>query len=200
MGHEALVRHLIADAERRREEILSKARQAAGDRLARAEEEAAAMEREFRESIERETARERDVRMSRARTEAAAMELRAQAIHAEAVLALVEDRLSRLPGEPRYAGVAQRLYREIQPELPSGNVVLRVDAKAREAVEPLTAGTGVRFAPLPPEELGGVVASDEEERIRIRNTLRGRLQNARPELLAEIRRRLRYDDERPCLS
>lgn len=195
MGHEELVRHLIADAERRREEILSRARQAAGDRIARAGEAAAAMEREFRESLERDVARERDLRVSRARTETAAMELRAQACLADAVLALLTDRLSRLPGEARYAGVAELLYREIEPELPPGSVVLRADATARETLEPLTAGMRVRFAPLPRGELGGVTASDEEGRIRIRNTFRGRLQKARPELLAEIRRRLRDVDE-----
>jgi V/A-type H+-transporting ATPase subunit E len=195
MGHEELVRHLIAEAERRRDEILSQARQAARGRIARAQEEAAAMEREFHESLEREIARERDLRISRARAEAAAMEIRAQTAFAGAVLDLLADRLSRLPGEARYPRVGEALYREILPELPPGDVVLRMDAKTREAIEPLTAGMPIRFAPLPQEELGGVEVSDEEGRIRIRNTLRGRLQNARPELLAEIRRRLRDVDE-----
>ena len=195
MGHDELVRHLIAEAERRKDEILSRARQAARERIARAQEEAEAMGREFRESLEREVARERDLRMSRARTEAAAMELRAQASFAGEVLALLGDRLSRLPGESRYPRVAEALYREILPELPPGNVVLRADAMTRETIEPLTAGMRIRFAPLPQDELGGVEASDEEGRIRIRNTLRRRLQNARPELLAEIRRRLRNVDE-----
>jgi vacuolar-type H+-ATPase subunit E/Vma4 len=194
MGHEVLVRHLIGDADRRKQEILGKAREEAENRIERAREQADAMEREYREALKREVARERDLRMSRARTEAVAMELRAQAVLAEGVLSLLEDRLSRLPDDAGYPEVAERLYREILPELPPGNIVLRADAKAREALESLTAGTRIRLAPLPEEELCGVEASDEEGRIRIRNTLRGRLRNARPELLAEIRRRLCGDE------
>lgn len=194
MGHEALIRHLIGDAECRKREILEKAREDAGFRIERASEQAEAMERKFREALEREVAQERDLRMSRARTEAKAMELRERAVLTEGILSFLEARLSRLPGEAGYPEVAERLYREILPELPPGIIVLRVDAKAREALESLTSGTRIRLAPLPEEELGGVEASDEEGRIRIRNTLRGRLRNARPGLLAEIRRRLCGDE------
>ena len=44
MGHEALVRHLIGDADRRKREILGKAREEAENRIERAREQVEAME------------------------------------------------------------------------------------------------------------------------------------------------------------
>lgn len=195
MGHEELARHLIGNAERRKEEILGQARDEAGRRVALAIEQAEAMERESREAFEREAARERDLRMSRARQEAKAIELRARDSLTEDILALLRERLSRVPSEARYPRVAERLYREILPEIPQGNVTLSVDANALEALAPLTADPRIRHVPLPEEEIGGVEASDEAGAIRIRNTLRARMENARAALMTEIHRSLVVADE-----
>lgn len=195
MGHEELIRHLIGSAERRKGEILRQAREEAGRRVALALAQAEAMERDSREAFEREAARERDLRMSRARLEAKAVELRARASLADDILARLRERLSRVPSEARYPRVAERLYREILPEIPAGNVTLSADANALEALAPLTTDPRFRRVLLPEEEIGGVEASDEAGAIRIRNTLRARLENARPALMAEIHRCLVGADE-----
>lgn len=195
MGYEELARHLIGNAERRKEEILGRAREEAARRGARALEQAGAMERESREAFEREAAREREIRLSRARLEANTIELRARASLAEDILARLRERLSRVPSEARYPRLAERLYREILPEIPAGNVILSADANALEALAPLTADPRFRCVLLPEEELGGVESSDEFGAIRIRNTLRARLENARPTLMAEIHRSLDGADE-----
>jgi vacuolar-type H+-ATPase subunit E/Vma4 len=195
MGHEELIRHLIGSAERRKGEILRHAREETGRRLGRALEQAEAMERESRESFEREAARERDLRMSRARLEANAIELRARASLADDILARLRERLSRVPSEARYPRLVERLYREILPEIPQGNVTLSADANALEALAPLVTDPRIRRILLLEEELGGVEASDEAGTIRIRNTLRTRLENARPALMVEIHRSLAGADE-----
>lgn len=195
MGHEELVRHLIGTALTRREEILGEAREEAGRRTERTRLEAEAMERESREALAREIDREREIRLGRARREARAFEIRARAALADEILARLRDRISRLPSGPGYPELAERLLREILPELPPGDIVVRTDPRARDALEPLLAGRRVRFDILGPEDLGGVEASDEAGSVRIRNTLAERFSNARPALLAEIHRRLDEADE-----
>ena len=195
MGHEALALHLIGNAEGRKAEILGAAREEAGRRIARAMAQAEAMERASRETFEREAARKRDLRLGRARLEANAVELRAQAALAEEILSRLRERLSRVPSGEGYPRVAERLYREILPEIPAGFVSLGADVHALEALLPLLADPRIRRVPLPEDEVGGVVVSDEAGTIRIRNTLKARLENARPALMAEIRRRLVRADE-----
>jgi vacuolar-type H+-ATPase subunit E/Vma4 len=195
MGHEALARHLIGNAEGRKAEILDEAREEAGRRIARAMAQSEAMERASREMFEREATQERDLRLGRARLEAKAVELRAQAALAEDILARLRERLSRVPAGEGYPRVAERLYREILPEIPEGTVDLGADAYALEALAPLLADPRIRRVPLPEEEIGGVVVSDQAGAVRIRNTLKARLDNARPALMAEIHRRLVRADE-----
>jgi vacuolar-type H+-ATPase subunit E/Vma4 len=91
--------------------------------------------------------------------------------------------------------VAEQLYREILPEIPQGNVTLSADANALEALAPLTTDPGIRRVPLPEVEIGGVEVSDEAGAVRIRNTLKTRLENARPALMMEIYRSLAGADE-----
>lgn len=195
MGHAELARHLIGNAEARKEEILGETREEAGRRIARAMAQAEEEERASREMFEREAARERRLRMNRARLEANAVELRAKASLAEEILSRLRERLSRVPSGEGYPRVAELLYREILPEIPAGNVSLGADANALAALSPLLADPRIRRVPLPEEEIGGVEVSDEAGTIRIRNTLKARLENARPALLAEIHRRLFRADE-----
>jgi vacuolar-type H+-ATPase subunit E/Vma4 len=195
MGHEELVRHLIGNAERRKAEILGQAREEAGRRVAAAHPQAEAMERESAEALEREVARERDIRMSRARAEANSLGLRARATLADDILERLRERLARVPAEAEYPKIAERLYREILPEIPAGDILLGADAKALDALGPLTADVRIRRVLLPEEELGGVEVSDDAGTIRIRNTLKARLENARPVLMAEIHRCLAGENE-----
>ncbi len=195
MGYEALARHLIGSAEARKAKILGEAREEAGRRIARAMAQAEAMERASRDAFEREAARERELRMSRARLKANAVELRAQAALTEDILARLRERLSRVPSGEGYPRVAERLYREILPEIPTGNVVLCADANAFQALAPMLSDPRIRRVSLPEEEIGGVEASDEAGTVRIRNTLKARLENALPALMAEIHRSLADADE-----
>jgi V/A-type H+-transporting ATPase subunit E len=195
MGHEELVRHLIGNAERRKAEILGQAREEAGRRIAVALAQAEAMDSGSGEALNREAARERDLRMSRARSEAKLLELRARASLADDILARLRKRLAQVPAEAGYPKTAERLYREILPEIPAGDITLGADAKALDALEPLTADPRIRRVLLPEEELGGVEVWDEAGTIRIRNTLKVRMENARPVLMATIRRYLAGENE-----
>jgi len=195
VGHEELVRHLIRTAEAKRDGILARAREEAGRLAEEALRKSEVMEREARDAAGREAERERLVRMNRARMEAGALRLRARASLADAVLTRLEERLSRLAGEARYPLVAERLYREILPEIPEGNVVLRADERAREVLEPMASDPRIRFEPLREGEIGGVEVSDEGGAFLLRNTLRSRFVKARPELMAEVSRRLPRPDE-----
>jgi vacuolar-type H+-ATPase subunit E/Vma4 len=133
--------------------------------------------------------------MSRARLEANAIELCARASLTEDILARLRERLSRVPSEARYPRLAELLYREILPEIPQGNVTLSADATALEALAPLTTDPRIRRVPLPEVEIGGVEVSDEAGAVRIRNTLKTRLENARPALMAAIHQSLAGSDE-----
>jgi vacuolar-type H+-ATPase subunit E/Vma4 len=153
------------------------------------------VEPDVRDATAREAERARLLRMNRARQEANEAWLRARAGVVDAVLARVEERLQLLPGEARYPAVAERLYREILPEFPEGNVILRVDGVTRAVVEASASDARIRFEPLPETEIGGVEASDEDGTFLVRNTLRSRFVKARPALMVELWKRLPGPDE-----
>ena len=195
MGHEELSRRLIRDAEIRKEEIFSRAREEAvrlrDSALARAGE----MERESLDALSRDIARERRLAWNRARIEVRTGRFRARAALAAQIVARLEERMSRLPGEAGYPRVAARLYEEIRPELPEGEVVLRGDAAALAVLRSVATGPRFRFEPLPEGELGGVEAASPDGGLLLRNTLGSRLAKAMPDLLAEIDRMLGAPDE-----
>ncbi len=195
MGHDELARRLIGDAEIRREEILGRAREEAmrlrADALARAGE----MERESREALARDAARERRLAWNRARIEVRARRFRARAALAAEIVARLEERLSRVAENGAYPRVAACLLEEIRPELPEGEVVLRGDPAALPVLRSLATGPRFRFEPLAEGDLGGVEASSPDGALVLRNTLRSRLAKAMPDLLAEIDRLLGASDE-----
>ncbi len=195
MGYEELIRHLIRTAETRRDGILARAREEAAKITEDARRTSETVERDVRDGTGREAERARIQRMNRARQEANEMRLRARAAVADAVLARVEERLPLLLGEARYPAVAERLYREILPELPAGNVLLRADGVTRAALERSASDARIHFGPLPGTEIGGVEASDEDGTFLVRNTLRSRFVKARPALMVELWRRLPGPDE-----
>ena len=195
MGYEELIRHLIRTAESRRDGILARAREEAAKITEDARRTAEAVEPDGRDAAAREAERARDLRMNRVRQEANEAWLRARAAIVDAVLARVEERLPLLLGDARYPAVAERLYREILPELPEGNVLLRADGVTRAALERSASDARIRFGPLPETEIGGVDASDEDGTFLVRNTLRSRFVKARPALMVELWRRLPGPDE-----
>src|SRR5512141_1552336 len=195
MGYEELIRHLIRTAETRRDGILDRAREEAAKITEEARKNAETVERDGREATDREAGRARDRTMNRARQEANEVRQRARAGVVDAVLARVEERLPLLLGEARYPAVAERLYREILPEFPAGNVILRADGVTRAALERSASDARIRFGPLPEAEIGGVDASDEDGTFLVRNTLRSRFVKARPALMVELWRRLPGPDE-----
>ncbi|HZL98177.1 MAG TPA: V-type ATPase subunit subunit G family protein [Terriglobales bacterium] len=195
MGYEELTRHLIRTAETRRDGILARARDEAARIMEDARRKSETVEPDARDDATREASRARDRSMNRARQEANEVRLRARAGIADAVMARVEERLPLLLSEARYPAVAERLYREILPELPAGNVILRADGIARAALERSPSDARIRFGPLPETEIGGVEASDEDGTVLVRNTLRSRFVKARPALMVELWRRLPGPDE-----
>lgn len=195
MGYEELTRHLIRTAETRRDGILARAREEAARTTEAARMKSETVEPDVRDATAREAERARLLRMNRARQEANEAWLRARAGVVDAVLARVEERLQRLLGEARYPAVAERLYREILPEFPEGNVILRVDGVTRSVIERSASDSSIRFEPLPEKEIGGVEASDEDGTFLVRNTLRSRFVKARPALMVELWRRLPGPDE-----
>ena len=195
MGYEELIRHLIRTAETRRDGILARAREEAAKITEDARRKAETVERDGREETGREAGRARHLRMNRARQEANEVRLRARAGVVDAVLARVEERLPLLLSDARYPAVAERLYREILPEFPAGNVLLRADGVARAALERSASDARIRIGPLAETEIGGVEASDEGGTFLVRNTLRSRFVKARPALMVELWRRLPSPDE-----
>jgi V/A-type H+-transporting ATPase subunit E len=195
VGYEELIRHLIRTAETRRDGILARARDEAAKITEEARRKAETVEPDVRDATAREAERVRDRRMNRVRQEANEAWLRARAAIVDAVLARVEERLPLLLGDARYPAVAERLYREILPELPEGKVVLRADGATRAALERSASDARIRFGPLPETEIGGVDASDEDGTFLVRNTLRSRFEKARPALMVELWRRLAGPDE-----
>jgi len=195
VGYGELIQHLIRTAGTRRDGILARAREEAAKITEDARRTSETVERDGRDGTGREASLDRHLRMNRARQEANEMRLRARAAVADAVLARVEERLPLLLGEARYPAVAERLYREILPDLPAGNVILRADGVTRAALERSVSDARIRFGPLPETEIGGVEASDEDGTFFVRNTLRSRYVKARPALMAELWRRLPGPDE-----
>ena len=194
MGYEELIHELIRSAERKKEEILNRAREAAEQTIARAKEKENGLEREFQAALAQEAERERRIRMNRAQIEARAVMLQARVSLMEEVFARLEDRLRRIAGEKDYPRLVEKLYQEILPEIPDGNITVRADSKATAAVKSLLGKRRVRFEPLPEEEIGGLEVLDEAGGIRIRNTLKARLLKARPQLMVEINRWLANHD------
>ena len=195
MGYEELTRHLLRTAETRRDGILARARDEAVKITEEARKKAETVQPGVRDAMAREAEKVRLLRMNRARQEANEMRLRARAAVADAVLARVEERLPLVLGEARYRAVAERLYREILPEFPEGNVILRADGVTRAALARSDSEARIRFEPLPETEIGGVEASDEGGTFLVRNTLRSRFVKARPALMVELWRRLPGPDE-----
>jgi vacuolar-type H+-ATPase subunit E/Vma4 len=195
VGYEELIRHLIRTAETRRDGILARAREEAAKITEDARRTSETVERDGRDGTGREASLARIQRMNRARQEANEMRLRARATVVDAVLARVEERLPLLLGEARYPAVAERLYMEILPELPEGNILVHADGVTRAAVERSASAARIRFGPLPDTEIGGVDAADEDGTFLVRNTLRSRFVKARPALMVELWRRLPGPDE-----
>lgn len=195
MGYDELTRHLIRTAETRRDGILARARDEAVKITEEARKKSETVEPDVRDATAGEAERARLLRMNRARQEANEAWLRARAGVVDAILARVEELLPLLLGEARYPAVAERLYREILPEFPAGNVILRADGVARAALERSISDARIRFEPLPETEIGGVEASDEDGTFLVRNTLRSRFVKARPALMVELWKRLPGPDE-----
>lgn len=195
MGYDELTRHLIRTAETRRDGILARARDEAVKITEEARKKSETVEPDLRDATGREAERARLLRMNRARQEANEAWLRARAGVVNAILDRVEELLPLLLGEARYPAVAERLYREILPEFPAGNVILRADGVARVALERSISDARIRFEPLPETEIGGVEASDEDGTFLVRNTLRSRFVKARPALMVELWKRLPGPDE-----
>ena len=195
MGYDELTRHLIRTAETRRDGILARARDEAVRITEEARKKSETVEPDVRDATAREAERARLLRMNRARQEANEAWLRARAGVVNAILDRVEELLPLLLGEARYPAVAERLYREILPEFPAGNVILRADGVTRGVLERSASDARIRFGPLPEAEVGGVDASDEDGTFLVRNTLRSRFVKARPALMVELWRRLPGPDE-----
>ncbi len=195
MGYDELARHLIRDAEMRKEEILGRARGEAqrlrGAALARGGE----LERESREALARDVERERQLRKKRARIEVRAMRFLARAALAAEILERLEKRTSLLPADAGYPRIVTRMYEEILPELPPGEVVLRGDAAALAVLRAIATEPRFRFDALPEAEIGGVEAEAAGGGLVLRNTLRSRLAKAMPDLLTEIDRMMGTPDE-----
>lgn len=195
MGHEDLVRHLIGSAEVRKEEILGGARAEAARVRASALARAGELEQESGEALMRDVEREHRLRWNRARVAVRALRFRARAALAAEIVARLEQRVALLPGDAGYPRIAARLYGEIRPEVPEGEVVLRGDEAALAVLRSLATEPRFRFETLPEGEIGGVEASSAGGGLRLRNTLRSRLVKAMPELLMEIARSLGGRDE-----
>ncbi len=195
MGYDELARHLVRDAEMRKEEIVGRARGEAVRLRAAALARGGELERESREALARDVERERRLRKNRARIEIRAMRFAARAALAAEILDRLEKRMALLPADAGYPRIVARLYDEILAELPEGEVVLRGDAAALAVLRTLATEPRFRLEALPETEIGGVEAESAGGGLVLRKTLRSRLAKAMPDLLAEIDRMMEAPDE-----
>lgn len=197
MGYSELAGYLIQQAEAKRSEILSRAREEADRRLAAAEAEAKQAEAETEQRLDREIGLQRRFQTETIRRETRTALLSARASLTEEVFSRIEARLRSLPGTPEYPILIRRLAAELLPELPEGKWIVWADPGAESLLRSLLPERAAEFRPLPDEEIGGLMVADATETVLIRNTLRSRLQRNRAALLVEIYRWLSETSSSP---
>jgi len=118
MGHEALIQHLIRNAEAKREEILRRGREEGARLIAEAEEEGRRRARASEKAAAREIGRERRVRMNRIERERRRLLLRARSSMVEEILAphCVEIKRNTPRNEREVVNLACLVKRERQEE------------------------------------------------------------------------------------
>lgn len=197
MGYSELAGYLIQQAEAKRSEILSRAREEADRRIAAAEADAKQAEAETEQRLDREIGLERRFQIETIRRETRTALLSARASLTEEVFSRIEARLRSLPGTPEYPILIRRLAAELLPALPEGKWIVWADSGVESLLRSLLwpgergghqPERAVEFRPLPDEEIGGLMVADAAETVLIRNTLRSRLQRGRAAFLVEIYR------------
>ena len=195
MGYEELVRDLEREAGRKKEAVLTAAREEARQTIADAMQQCDRLEQEFQDTIARDLEHERVRLLNRARREARMKLAEVKSELVRLVFARLEEKLKAVAAGERYPSVLERLLNETKPEWPEGEIVIRADAGTRTLLKPLIGGRAARFEPIEKtaaggDPYGGFELSNREETVVIRNTFRSRLSKARPDLRVEMNRLL----------
>ncbi len=195
MGYEELIRDLEREAGRKKEAVLTAAREEARQIIADAMQQCDRLEQAFQDTIARDLEHERVRLLNRARREARMKLAEVKSELARNVFARLEEKLKAVAAEKRYPSVLERLMNETKPEWPEGEIVIRADAGTRTLLKPLMGGRAARFEPMPgtvsgEDPIGGFELSDGAGTVTIRNTFRSRLSKARPDLRVEMNRLL----------
>lgn len=195
MGYEELIRDLEREAGRKKEAVLTAAREEARQIIADAMQQCDRLEQEFQDTIARDLEHERVRLLNRARREARMKLAEVKSELARNVFARLEEKLKAVAAGKRYPSVLERLLDESRPEWPKGEVVVRADPRTQSLLKPLMGDRAARFEPIertaPVEDpYGGFELSDRAGTVTIRNTFRSRLSKARPDLLVETNRLL----------
>ena len=195
MGYEELIRDLEREAGRKKEAVLTAAREEARQIIADAMQQCDRLEQAFQDTIARDLEHERVRLLNRARREARMKLAEVKSELVRNVFARLEEKLKAVAAEKQYPSVLERLVNETRPEWPPGEIILRADAGTRTLLKPLMGGRAARFERMEgtagrEDPCGGFELSDPAGRVTIRNTFRSRLDKARPDLRVEMNRLL----------
>ncbi len=195
MGYEELIRDLEREAGRKKEAVLTAAREEARQIIADAMQQCDRLEQEFQDTIARDLEHERVRLLNRAQREARMKLAEVKSELVRLVFARLEEKLKAVASGERYPSVLERLVNETRPEWPPGEIILRADSKTLPLLKPLIESRASRYEPMEgtvgrEDPCGGFELSDPVGRVTIRNTFRSRLDKARPDLLVEMNRLL----------
>jgi vacuolar-type H+-ATPase subunit E/Vma4 len=195
MGYEELIRDLEREAGRKKEAVLTAAREEARQIIADAMRQCDRLEQEFQDTIARDLEHERVRLLNRAQREARMKLAEVKSELVRLVFARLEEKLKAVASGERYPSVLERLVNETRPEWPPGEIILRADSKTLPLLKPLIESRASRYEPMEgtvgrEDPCGGFELSDPVGRVTIRNTFRSRLDKARPDLLVEMNRLL----------
>lgn len=192
MSLEAILATIEGSGQEEADALVQKAQAEAAAIIEQAQRQAQRVQKDAREQAAMPAFRERARMLHRARLEALRTVGDARETAVDAVLVQARIILSQVRARPDYPGVMRRLTEESLAELQRslediGAARLEVDARDEELMADIIKGFGLQI-PISCSLAcwGGLVASSEDERIVVINTLESRLERAMPFLRRDL--------------
>ncbi len=171
-------------------EIFDRAQEEAKRIIEKAQEEAENLRKQRLERVRAEAESEATSILYSARLKAKNEVIRARDEVASKAMTLAEERLKDLRSRPDYPDVLRAYLEEAVSQL-EGKVVVHVDPRDKELAQKILKRMGVKFELRTDiETAGGVMVSNEEEDVKVLNTVEERLRRARERLRIPVYRLL----------
>ncbi len=168
------------------QEIFSRAEKEAKQIIERAQAEAEAIRQDRLARIRAEAESEATAILYSARLKAKNEVIRAKEKIVEKALQQAEKELESLRSRPDYPQILENLIGEGLTRV-SGKVIVHVDPSDQKLAEDILRRKGLDFAlHTDLRTIGGAVIADDEERVRIINTVEERLNRAREKLRMQV--------------